>query len=81
VTGVQTFALPIFPVPDPGAARIAALARGDVPSPVKPPPGCRYHPRCPHAEKLCREVEPRLTEVTAGHHAACHFPRRAQLAP
>jgi oligopeptide/dipeptide ABC transporter ATP-binding protein len=68
-----------IPTPDPEAPRVVALARGDVSSPVRPPPGCRYHPRCPHAEKVCRETEPPLTEMTAGHYAACHFPGLARL--
>jgi oligopeptide/dipeptide ABC transporter ATP-binding protein len=68
-----------IPVPNPEAPRLSALARGDVPSPVSPPPGCRYHPRCPHAEKVCREKEPTLTEMTPGHYAACHFPGLARL--
>lgn len=63
-----------IPVPDPEAATIAALAQGDVPSPVNIPSGCRYHPRCPYAERVCREQEPALSELRAGHHAACHFP-------
>jgi oligopeptide/dipeptide ABC transporter ATP-binding protein len=67
-----------IPVADPEAPRIAALARGDVASPVRPPPGCPYHPRCPHAENVCRQEEPRLTEVAPGHRAACHFPGRAR---
>jgi len=68
-----------IPTPDPEAPPLSALARGDVASPVRPPPGCRYHPRCPHAENVCREKEPPLTEITSGHHAACHFPVRARL--
>jgi oligopeptide/dipeptide ABC transporter ATP-binding protein len=63
-----------IPVPDPEAATIAALAKGDVPSPVNIPPGCRYHPRCPYAEAICRVEEPPLRELRAGHHGACHFP-------
>jgi oligopeptide/dipeptide ABC transporter ATP-binding protein len=63
-----------IPVPDPDASRIVALAQGDVPSPVSIPPGCRYHPRCPFAERVCREQEPPLSELRAGHYAACHFP-------
>jgi oligopeptide/dipeptide ABC transporter ATP-binding protein len=61
-------------VPDPDASKIAALAQGDVPSPVNIPSGCRYHPRCPYAERVCREQEPPLSELRTGHYAACHFP-------
>jgi oligopeptide/dipeptide ABC transporter ATP-binding protein len=63
-----------IPVPDPEAPAVTALAKGDVPSPVNIPPGCRYHPRCPYAEPLCREQEPPLRELRPGHLAACHFP-------
>jgi len=63
-----------IPIPDPDARTITALAKGDVPSPVNTPAGCRYHPRCPYAERVCTEQEPPLTELTPGHHAACHFP-------
>jgi peptide/nickel transport system ATP-binding protein len=63
-----------IPVPDPEASTIAALAKGDVPSPVNVPSGCRYHPRCPYAEAVCREQEPPLRELRAGHLGACHFP-------
>jgi oligopeptide/dipeptide ABC transporter ATP-binding protein len=63
-----------IPVPDPEASTIAALAKGDVPSPVNVPRGCRYHPRCPYAEAVCREQEPPLRELHAGHYGACHFP-------
>src|SRR5438034_2837803 len=63
-----------IPVPEPGVSTIAALAKGDVPSPVDVPSGCRYHPRCPYAERVCREQEPPLRELRPGHHAACHFP-------
>jgi peptide/nickel transport system ATP-binding protein len=63
-----------IPAPDPEAPRVAALAKGDVPSPVTVPPGCRYHPRCPYAESVCRREDPPLVEVRPGHRAACHFP-------
>jgi len=69
-----------IPLPDPEAPRVAALARGDVPSPVRIPSGCRYHPRCPYAERVCRETEPPLAEVRSGHLAACHFPGVASRA-
>ena len=63
-----------IPLPDPRSRKLAALARGDVPSPVNLPAGCRYHPRCPFAQGVCREREPELTEAKAGHFVACHFP-------
>ena len=63
-----------IPVPDPEASTIAALAKGDVPSPVNLPSGCRYHSRCPYAQTVCREQEPPLRELRAGHYGACHFP-------
>ncbi len=47
---------------------------GEMPSPLSPPPGCAFHPRCPHAKPLCREAEPPLTEVGPGHTVRCHFP-------
>jgi oligopeptide transport system ATP-binding protein len=50
---------------------------GDVPSPIHPPPGCRFHPRCPIAEKpLCETEAPELRQVSSGHWAACHFANR-----
>jgi oligopeptide/dipeptide ABC transporter ATP-binding protein len=70
-----------IPLPDPRRRRLAALAEGDVPSPVNMPSGCRYHPRCPYAERQCLEREPALTEVAPGHFAACHFPERASIGP
>jgi len=63
-----------IPVPDPHTRRMAALAKGDVPSPVRIPAGCRYHPRCQYAEDVCREHEPPLTPVETGRSVACHFP-------
>jgi len=69
--------LSAVPVPDPNAPRQRIILTGDVPSPANPPPGCPFHPRCPHPKKneRCRTEPPALREVTpgAGHLAACHF--------
>ena len=61
------------PAPDPEAARRSPVLRGDVPSPVKPPPGCHFHTRCPLAEKRCRIETPALREVETGRLVACHL--------
>ncbi len=61
------------PMPDPTHHRKRIILKGDVPSPINPPPGCRFHTRCPFAEAICAEKEPALREVNPGHQAACHF--------
>lgn len=68
--------LSAIPVPDPAieAQRKRIILEGDVPSPVKPPSGCSFHPRCWKAQAICREVTPPLEEKQTNHHAACHFP-------
>ncbi len=60
------------PVPDPAAPRRAAIAEGEPPSPVAPPPGCHFNPRCPLATPLCRDVVPPLRDFGAGRAVACH---------
>ena len=61
------------PVPNPRARAPRALLDGDIPSPTRPPPGCRFHTRCPHARPLCREAPPPLEAVAGGRAVACHF--------
>lgn len=61
------------PMPDPEYKRKRIILKGDVPSPINPPTGCRFHTRCPYVQALCSEKEPPLREVKAGHRAACHF--------
>jgi len=62
------------PMPDPQKKKHKRiLLTGDVPSPINPPPGCRFHTRCRYAQDICAETEPELREVRDGHQAACHF--------
>ncbi|MDE1838217.1 MAG: ATP-binding cassette domain-containing protein, partial [Euryarchaeota archaeon] len=59
--------LSAVPVPDPAAKRKRIILAGDVPSPINPPPGCRFHTRCPYAEARCRVEEPLMREIRPGH--------------
>jgi oligopeptide transport system ATP-binding protein len=66
--------LSAVPIPDPTVKRQRVRLQGDVPSPLKPPPGCHFHTRCPIARKgLCDKDRPVLKEVGAGHRVACHL--------
>ncbi len=66
--------LSAVPIPDPSLQRPGRIIlKGDVPSPIDPPSGCRFHPRCRYAQAVCSQDEPPLREVRAAHRAACHF--------
>jgi oligopeptide/dipeptide ABC transporter ATP-binding protein len=67
--------LSAVPVPDPAAerARERIVLAGDVPSPIEPPPGCRFHTRCPYAMAQCRTIEPALRATGSGRLVACHL--------
>ena len=63
-----------IPVPDPTVAATRTAIEGEPPSPVLPPPGCRFHTRCPAATDTCRNEEPQLRVIGIGHYVACHHP-------
>lgn len=67
--------LSAVPLPDPekNKTRQRILLEGDIPSPLNPPPGCRFNTRCPYATDKCREQTPELKEYAPGHYAACHM--------
>ncbi len=66
--------LTAVPIPDPsGKKGKRIILRGDVPSPIDPPPGCSFHPRCLYAKDICKTSTPELKEIRKGHSAACHF--------
>ena len=62
-----------IPIPDPTLKRERIILTGDVPSPLNPPSGCRFHPRCPIARDNCKVDEPALRELKPGHFVACHY--------
>ncbi|HKV66804.1 MAG TPA: oligopeptide/dipeptide ABC transporter ATP-binding protein [Gaiellales bacterium] len=64
--------LAAIPQPDPGRRRDVAVVRGEIPSPLAPPPGCHFHPRCPLAVDRCRTEAPEMTAFTPDHLACCH---------
>ena len=76
--------LSAVPIPDPelSARRERIVLEGDVPSPITPPSGCRFHPRCRYATEICSQEEPPLVPHGAGGHmAACHHPLDANPTP
>jgi peptide/nickel transport system ATP-binding protein/oligopeptide transport system ATP-binding protein len=72
-TGALLSAVPV-PNPELAASRRRDVPPGDVPSPTNPPPACRFHPRCPKMQDICRQTEPPLEPKGGGTIAACHFP-------
>tara|TARA_B100000315_G_scaffold13688_1_gene12771 strand:- start:1705 stop:2673 length:969 start_codon:yes stop_codon:yes gene_type:complete len=65
--------LSAIPVPDPNIKKERIILKGDVPSPINPPNGCRFHTRCPEAIVKCKNTEPSLIELSQGHKASCHL--------
>ena len=65
--------LSAVPVPDPRVTKKRIILQGDVPSPISPPSGCRFHPRCPQCKQDCHETEPKLIQAGGNHYVACHF--------
>ena len=74
--------LSAVPIPDPDLshARERIVLEGDVPSPINPPSGCRFHPRCRYMTEICKEVEPPLVDYGRSHYAACHHPLNVDAA-
>ncbi len=66
------------PVPDPTVEMTEEVLEGDVPSPVDPPPGCRFHTRCPYAQEICMTDNPAFAEEKPNHFVSCHFTREIQ---
>ncbi|GAA1304628.1 hypothetical protein Psi02_43820 [Planotetraspora silvatica] len=75
--------LSAVPIPDPKgrAQRERIRLQGDVPSPLNPPPACRFHTRCWKAQEICKTIEPPLETLATGHQVACHFPENAPATP
>ena len=64
--------LSAVPVPDPNVRRKKVLPKGEIPNPINPPSGCRFHSRCSSAKEVCSREEPHLIEIESGHFVACH---------
>ncbi|BAS27355.1 ABC transporter ATP-binding protein [Limnochorda pilosa] len=73
--------LSAVPIPDPTVKRERVILTGDVPSPSRPPSGCRFHTRCPLAEEICTQVDPPFGEASPGHWVACHLVKPGKPGP
>ncbi len=71
--------LSAVPVPDPDYQAERIILQGDVPSPVNPPKGCRFHPRCSYAQDVCSRETPELVDLGGEHYVACHFASQLTL--
>ena len=65
--------LAAMPRPEPGRKKTVSALSGEIGNPIDPPPGCRFHPRCPYATDQCKEKAPALLEITPGHQVACNL--------
>jgi len=65
--------LAAVPIPDPKMKRTKEMPAGEIPNPINPPSGCRFHPRCPIAQEVCSKEEPEFRELMPEHFVACHF--------
>jgi peptide/nickel transport system ATP-binding protein len=65
--------LEAVPVPDPNFRRSMPMPKGEIPNPINPPSGCRFHPRCPIAQENCSVDEPELRALESDHAVACHY--------
>ncbi len=68
-----------IPAPDPDAPMKPVALEGEIPSPINPPPGCHFHPRCRYAKEVCQTTRPEWKEYQPGHFSACHFSDRLTL--
>ncbi len=71
--------LAAVPVPDPRKRRTEVMPEGEIPNPINPPTGCRFHPRCPIARPDCAQIEPQLQELEKGHFVACRYAKEEYL--
>ncbi|MBA7623675.1 putative D,D-dipeptide transport ATP-binding protein DdpF [subsurface metagenome] len=69
-----TLLLNSIPVPDPKEKKKGLIPKGEIPSPIHPPKGCRFNTRCPYSKEICLKNEPDITEIHPGHEVKCHFP-------